>query len=157
MSSTDGMTVNSSSTASQANAATNASSTLNKDDFLKLLIAQMTHQDPTSPMDSGQFVTQMAQFTSLEQTQNMGSAIDQLVASQTNSSIADRATMIGKEITWTQTQTDQDGNTVSTSMSGVVNAVNIKDGQISYVTKNGDSVDQGSITQVTDAAGNTNG
>lgn len=157
MSSTDGITVNSSPTASQTNAATNASSTLNKDDFLKLLIAQMTHQDPTAPMDSGQFVTQMAQFTSLEQTQNMGSAIDQLVASQTNSSIADRAAMIGKQITWTQTQIDQNGNNISTSMSGVINAVNIKDGQISYVTKNGDSVDQNSVTQVTDAAGNTNG
>ncbi|WP_010630952.1 flagellar hook capping FlgD N-terminal domain-containing protein [Sporolactobacillus vineae] len=154
--SSDGMTVDSSTPAGQTNAAADASSILNKDDFLKLLIAQMTHQDPTSPMDSGQFVSQMAQFTSLEQTQNMGSAIDQLVASQSDNSLADRATMIGKQVTWTATQTDQDGRDVSESLSGIVGAVKIKDGKISYVIKSGDSVDPEAITQITDTAGNTN-
>lgn len=154
--SSDGMIVNNSSPAGKTQSPANANSIMNKDDFLKLLIAQMTHQDPTSPMDSGQFVTQMAQFTSLEQTQNMGSAIDQLVASQSDNSIADRAAMIGKEITWTQTQTDQNGHGVSDSLSGMVSAVRIKDGKVSYVVKDGDIVDPEAITQITDTARNTN-
>lgn len=159
MSNDNGMTVNGSSTANTTNATTttNPNSTLNKDDFLKLLIAQMTHQDPTTPMDSGQFVTQMAQFTSLEQTQNMGSAIDKLVAAQSDNSLTDKATMIGKQITWTENQTDPNGNDVTNSLSGIVSAVKVKDGQISYTIKNGDSVDPSTITEVTDAVGSTNG
>jgi flagellar basal-body rod modification protein FlgD len=53
--------------------------------FLQLLVAQLKHQDPLSPADGTQFLTQLAQFTELEQTVNMKSdltairqAVDQL-------------------------------------------------------------------------------
>lgn len=144
-------------TTSNQSTTVSANSTLSKDDFLKLLVAQMTNQDPTAPMDSGQFVTQMAQFTSLEQTQNMGSAIDKLVATQADNSLSDKATMIGKKITWTESSTDENGNNISTTLAGIVNAVNIKDGQISYVTDSGKTVDPSTITEVSDSAGSSNG
>lgn len=47
------------------------SQSLDKDDFLKILMTQLTYQDPTDPMKDRDFIAQMAQFSSLEQMTNM--------------------------------------------------------------------------------------
>ncbi|MFX3618463.1 MAG: flagellar hook capping FlgD N-terminal domain-containing protein [Sporolactobacillus sp.] len=139
---TSGTTTNSSS------ASKTGTTALDKDSFLKLLVAQLTHQDPTSPMDSGQFVSQMADFTTLEQTQNMSDAINKLVQTQSDSSLSAEADMIGKKITWDDTETGSDGKQSTTSKTGVVQAVAAKDGSVSYVTADGDTVDPSTVTQI---------
>lgn len=55
-----------------------ASHALGKDDFLKLLITQMSNQDPLSPMENTEFIAQMAQFSSLEQMTNMSQSFERL-------------------------------------------------------------------------------
>jgi flagellar basal-body rod modification protein FlgD len=68
----------------EVNSATNAANLVNtsasqlgglgKDDFLKILVAQLQNQDPTQPMDDTQFISQMAQFSALEQMQQLNTA-----------------------------------------------------------------------------------
>ena len=52
-----------------------ANAALDKNDFLKILITQLSHQDPTQPMDDKAFIAQMAQFSSLEQMTNMSEGL----------------------------------------------------------------------------------
>jgi flagellar basal-body rod modification protein FlgD len=76
--------------------------TVNKDEFLQLLVAQLRHQDPTNPMDSQDFAAQLAQFSSLEQLTQLNDAMTtQIQASQENSLVAQTtfsATLMGKTV-----------------------------------------------------------
>ena len=92
------------------------SSILGKDDFLKLLVTQMQYQDPLNPQTDTDFIAQLAQFSSLEQMQNLNATT---VNSQALS-------LVGKEV-------------VVTSTSATGNATTVK-GTVDYVTiKNGDA------------------
>ncbi|SHI67556.1 flagellar hook capping FlgD N-terminal domain-containing protein [Propionispora hippei] len=75
---------------------------LGKDDFLKLLITQLQNQDPLNPTSDQDFIAQMAQFSSLEQMQNMNTS---LMTSQAS-------TLIGKTVSWTGSDSQVHGGTV---------------------------------------------
>ena len=82
--------------------ATGSLQSLGKDDFLRLLVAKMEHQDPLDPQSDEDFIAQLAQFSSLEQMSNMSEALaesNQLGYLQMQSlNNAMSANLIGKEI-----------------------------------------------------------
>jgi flagellar basal-body rod modification protein FlgD len=70
--------------------------TLNYDNFLKLLVAQLKNQDPTNPSDPTAFVSHLASFSSVEQQVNMNSKLDALL---TQTELSQGASVIGRTVT----------------------------------------------------------
>lgn len=84
----------------QGGSATTPSNALGKDDFLKLLTAQLANQDPLQPVDNQAFVAQLAQFSSLEQMQNVTARLDSLLSATTTSTQVTAASLVGKAVTY---------------------------------------------------------
>lgn len=80
---------------------TQDNSVMGKDDFLKLLVAQLKNQDPLNPTDSTNFTAQLAQFSSLEQLQNINSSLSNFKSSQSTTNNIQSADFIGKTVTAT--------------------------------------------------------
>ena len=76
-------------------------SDLGKDAFLKILITQLSNQDPLDPLKDKDFIAQMAQFSTLEQMTNMNKSIEQMAALNKASAVS----YIGRVIEYT----DDDG------------------------------------------------
>ncbi|NDG84988.1 MAG: flagellar hook assembly protein FlgD [Proteobacteria bacterium] len=72
---------------------------LDKDDFMRIMITEMRHQDPTKPMDAERMATQMAQITSVEQLKNVSNAIEKLSDKNSASDRLAMSGMIGKTVT----------------------------------------------------------
>jgi flagellar basal-body rod modification protein FlgD len=73
-------------------------------DFLSLLMTQLQNQDPSSPMDSSQFTSELVQFTSVQQQISTNSDLTQLIQLTQASQIEQSASMIGKPVTATSSQ-----------------------------------------------------
>ncbi len=71
------------------------SKSLGKNDFLKILITQLSYQDPTKPMEDKEFISQMAQFSSLEQMTNMNKGFQNLAGMLMQSSALN---LLGKKV-----------------------------------------------------------
>ncbi len=88
---------------------------LGKDEFLKLLTVQLSHQDPLKPMSNTEFISQMAEFSALEQMKNMNTSVEGL-----KGEFAKLANMnlIGKKVAFSDLQ----GNL----KTGLVEKINLK-------------------------------
>lgn len=71
---------------------------MGRDDFLKLLVAQLKNQDPLKPVENTEFVSQLAQFSSLEQTIGINTRLDLLAVQSTGQSNNDAVGFIGKQV-----------------------------------------------------------
>jgi flagellar basal-body rod modification protein FlgD len=91
---------------------------LGKDDFLKLLVAQLANQDPTKPEDTSAFVAQLAQFSALEQQQNTVARLDTLLMGQATANQTAAGTFIGKDVTYRGGELHFDGaNSLSATLT----------------------------------------
>lgn len=125
-------------------------SELGKDAFLKLLITQLQHQDPTNPMDDREFISQMAQFSSLEQMQNMTKAMESLLASQQQTQMMNYSTFIGKEVKWYELtdKVDEDKKPIVNEGTGVIQSLKFVDGSVVFVLADGKEITPGNISAV---------
>jgi flagellar basal-body rod modification protein FlgD len=88
---------------SKASAAT-SKDVMGKNEFMTLLVAQLQNQDPLNPMDSTGFTAQLAQFSSLEQLQNVNTNLSDLSATQSALNNAQAVGFIGKTVSATGSQ-----------------------------------------------------
>jgi flagellar basal-body rod modification protein FlgD len=108
------------------------SPTVNYNDFLQLLIAQMKNQDPTSPTDMSQYMSQFAQMSSVEQAIQTNTKLDTLLSS---TALSQAESLIGR----TASFTSADGQ----STTGKITAVRIIQGGAVATLENGTQVQLG--------------
>jgi len=103
------------SAASSVASSTAQSASLSMQDFLKILLTQLTYQDPLKPMDNQQFMSQMAQFTSLEQAQQLNTKIESLI---TNQAALQSVGLIGRTVDVSTSSGTLTGNVTALSLAG---------------------------------------
>lgn len=140
MSTTPGVSTSTTADALTGTTATrNASSTLGKDDFLKLLVGQMKNMDPLGGGDNdpSQSMAQMTQYSILEQLTNLSKSTQDLAAqTKTASTIA----LIGKTVTYSQA----DG----TPAEGKVEKVETAGGKLTLTIDGKPGIDPGNVLEV---------
>lgn len=108
------------------------------DSFLRLLVAEMKNQDPTNPMDSTQYVAQLAAFSQVEQSVQINSKLDNLLQSST---LSQADALIGRTVT------SADG-----TVTGEVVEVRLTSGGVVAVLDTGETVDVGAGISITATA-----
>lgn len=109
-----------------ASSSASSAASLNYDAFLKLLIAQMKHQDPTDPMNASEQVAQLATFSQVEQTIQTNKNLENLIA---GSALSNASMFIGQTIT-----------TADGKESGVIESVKVYSDAIVATTVDGEEI-----------------
>lgn len=115
-------------------------SSMGMEDFMKILLTQLTYQDPLKPMDNQEFMAQMAQFTALEQSQQVNDKMSVLVANQ---AALQSIGLIGRTVDLSTTQ--------GGALSGTVTALSLsgESPSITVTTSSGTTVTGVSLAQIT--------
>lgn len=122
--------------------------TLGKDAFLQLLVTQMRYQDPLDPMDNGEYLAQLAQFSALEQMTNVAEGLSSIMSVvdniDTSLLVGQLTSMIGQGVQWV----DEAG----APWEGSIKAVSVSDGNPSVVVVDAEGkqhrVNIGEITRI---------
>jgi flagellar basal-body rod modification protein FlgD len=135
------MTINSVTTsttpAANTQGARDTSGVLGKDAFLKILVGQMQHQDPMAQnQDGGQMIAQMAQFSQLEQIQNMAASNEKIASSLSRTGALN---LIGRNVTYLGE---------AGALEGVVEKVDIVAGDATLTISGKAGVAASAVTQV---------
>jgi flagellar basal-body rod modification protein FlgD len=109
---------------------------LGQDAFFKILITQLQNQDPLNPMEDREFVSQMAEFSSLEKTEKLYSLLEDKLSSN---QVIDNSNLIGREIT---------ANVEGVELKGIVEAVKSSNDKVLAVLDNGSEIEINNINQV---------
>jgi flagellar basal-body rod modification protein FlgD len=120
------------------------SNALNKDDFMKMLVAQLKNQDPLNPMDSKDMAAQLAQFSSVEQLQNLNATMTKQSVAQSKMTDAITALQTGQA-----TQSDTLASLIQGQMAvSTVGKVGVTAGNTLFVDRDGSgsvTIDTGTI------------
>jgi len=114
---------------------------MGRESFLRLLVTELRHQDPTRPMEDREFIAQMAQFSSLEQMRNINEEIRNLAR---GSHSAEAYSLLGRSI---EAFNAESGNRIS----GVVSSVRVSNNEFSLMVGNAE-VSLSDIQQVHESA-----
>lgn len=128
--------------------------TLGKDEFLKLLISELQNQDPLEPMKDREFISQMANFSALEQMKNLNTGFETLNKTITESflptmMLQQSSNLIGHLVSYIGA--DKDGKPVV--VTGTVDKVIVKNGK-PYCVIGGTEVDPTVLTEIGGGSGN---
>lgn len=115
--------------------------TLDQDAFLKILMTQLANQDPSKPMEDKEFISQMANFSSLEQMTQMNKALTSFIEMQKDSHFLSHSQLIGKKIKWEQIVANPNGETEMRVQENLVQAIKFQNGKTRLVLEGGEVID----------------
>ena len=133
----------------QLNIAEKANGSLDKDDFLKILITQLQNQDPSNPMQDREFIAQMAQFSSLEQTMNLSKSFESFASAQKQNQLIEYSNFIGKTVKWHELTGEMAGDKPETlEGEGKVQSVKFVDGSAEFILADGKKLVPANISEI---------
>lgn len=111
---------------------------MDKDDFMKLFVAELQYQDPLEPLDSSAMLDQLSQLTLVEQSYNSNTALNNLLTAQNNSISLTAVSFIGKDVRAYGNSASFDGNTSTNLQFNLPLAASST--QVSIVNSSGQTV-----------------